>query len=313
MKKTVIIALIIVSVLALSLGLAGCRYYGEKDPTAAEVEAVNGGTVKGQTLEIVVDAGTESIDLSNKIATVSDAPWQLFRDNACSNEITDKKIPGEGYSLINGDNSYYVSVKSLDGSANATYLLLVHKQYSVTARVLNDAGEQVSSEVVLSHTAYEPKFESDIPMGYAFDGWSASDPNWNTDGIIRQDTDFTAVILPKSYSVRYSLKEGESLPEGAHTSLRVTFDDEFTLAVPVNADASLYFAGWRSAYDEELMITDASGKSLAPWSRDAYLVVVAVWTTEAPADPGTTEPGTEEPDADPDISLPEDPGADAGA
>ena len=143
MKKTVIIALIIVSVLALSLGLAGCQYYGEKDPTAAEVEAVNGGTVKGQTLEIVVDAGTESIDLSNKIATVSDAPWQLFRDNACSNEITDKKIPGEGYSLINGDNSYYVSVKSLDGSANATYLLLVHKQYSVTARVLNDAGEQV--------------------------------------------------------------------------------------------------------------------------------------------------------------------------
>ena len=113
--------------------------------------------------------------------------------------------------------------------------------------------------------------------------------------------------------MRYSLKEGESLPEGAHTSLRVTFDDEFTLAVPVNADASLYFAGWRSAYDEELMLTDASGKSLAPWSRDAYLVVVAVWTTEAPADPGTTEPGTEEPDADPDISLPEDPGADAGA
>ena len=165
----------------------------------------------------------------------------------------------------------------MDATAQLSHLLHLPSRLAV-----DDAGEQVSSEVVLSHTAYEPKFESDIPMGYAFDGWSASDPNWNTDGIIRQDTDFTAVVLPKSYSVRYSLKEGESLPEGVQTSARVTFNEEYTLAVPVNADASLYFAGWRSAYDENLMITDASGKSLAPWSRDAYLVVVAVWTIEAP-------------------------------
>lgn len=296
MKKTVIIALIIVSALALSIGLAGCQYYGEKDATAAEIEAVNGGTVKGQTVEIVVGAETESVDLTNKIATVSDAPWQLFRDNACTDEIADKKIPGEGYSLVNGNNVYYVTVKSLDGSSNATYLLLVHKQYSVTARVLNEAGEQISSEVVLSHTAYEPEFTFDVPTGYRFDGWNASDPNWNTDGIIRQDTDFTAVIAAKSYSVRYSLKEGESLSEGAQSSPRVTYNENYTLDVPVNADSSLYFAGWRSAYDEELMITDASGNSLAPWSRDAYLVVVAVWTSEPPADPDVTDPV--DPDAD---------------
>ena len=285
MKRTAIITGI-VFVVALAVLLTGCTM-GEKDATVAEIDAVNGGTVGDGTVEIVVEAGQESLDLSNKLATESDAPWSLYRDRACTEEIADKVVPGEGYSLKNGDNVYYIVVESLDGNIKATYVLTVHKQYTVTARILNAAGEQLSSETVLSHTAYKPLNETVIPTGYRLEGWISTDPAWDNDGIIRRDTDFTAVIAAKSYTVTYSLKEGESLPVGTDAAAKVTFDSEYTLAVPLNSDSGLYFVGWRSPIDDDLMLTDETGKSLAVWSRDAGLSVVAVWSDVQPpvADP----------------------------
>ncbi len=312
MKRKMIVAAVIILALAMAAALVACQS-GERDVTATVIDGVAGGSVDGNTVEIVVEQGTESLDVTNMISTVSNAPWRLYRDNALSNEIEDKVLPGEGYALANGDNRYYIGVESLDGENQETYLLVVHKQYTVTARVLNDAGEQLHSETVLSHTSFEPDYSVSAPTGYRFDGFTATDPAWEADGIIRRDTDFTANIVAKSYSVRYSLKEGESLPAGVAATAYVQYGADYTLAVPETAEEGKYFAGWASAFDDTMM-TAADGSSLAPWSRDAYLVVVAVWSDTPPvtepetgtdeSDPETGAEGTE-PETGTDVTEPE--------
>lgn len=276
MKTKVIIAVLVV---LLALTLVACN--SEKDVTAAEVDGVRDGKVTAAEIETVVEAGTESIDLTNMISTVSNAPWKLYRDSGYIEEIADKVVPGEGYVLNNGDNVYYVSVTSLDGEQTAQYKLTVHKRFSVTATIFNSEGLVIKSELVDSYTKYDPDVDMATATGYNFDGWDADDDRWEADGIIRQATEFTPKISPKSFSANISLQEGETLKDGTANNL-VNYDETFTFPVPSDEtkaakQASGYaFGGWANAFNGAAF-TDADGVMLAPWSRGSSLTLKSIW------------------------------------
>lgn len=276
MKTKVIIAVLVV---LLALTLVACN--SEKDVTAAKVDGVRDGKVTAAEIETVVEAGTESVDLSNMISTVSNAPWKLYRDSGYVEEIADKVIPGEGYVLNNGDNVYYVSVTSLDGQQTAQYKLTVHKRFSVTATIFNSEGLVIKSELVDSYTKYDPDVDMATATGYNFDGWDADDDRWEVDGIIRQATEFTPKISPKSFSANISLQEGETLKDGTVNNL-VNYDETFTFPVPSDEtkaakQASGYaFGGWANAFNGAAF-TDADGVMLAPWSRGSSLTLKSIW------------------------------------
>ena len=276
MKTKVIIAVLVV---LLAVTLAACN--SEKDVTAAEVDGVRDGKVTAAEIETVVEAGTESVDLTNMISTVSNAPWKLYRDPGYIEEIADKVIPGEGYVLNNGDNVYYVSVTSLDGQQTAQYKLTVHKRFSVTATIFNSEGLVIKSELVDSYTKYDPDVDIATATGYNFDGWDADDDRWEADGIIRQATEFTPKISPKSFSANISLQEGETLKDGTANNL-VNYDETFTFPVPSDEtkaakQASGYaFGGWANAFNGAAF-TDADGVMLAPWSRGSSLTLKSIW------------------------------------
>lgn len=276
MKTKVIIAVLVV---LLAVTLVACN--SEKDVTAAEVDGVRDGKVTAAEIETVVEAGTESVDLTNMISTVSNAPWKLYRDPGYIEEIADKVIPGEGYVLNNGDNVYYVSVTSLDGQQTAQYKLTVHKRFSVTATIFNSEGLVIKSELVDSYTKYDPDVDIATATGYNFDGWDADDDRWEVDGIIRQATEFTPKISPKSFSANISLQEGETLKDGTVNNL-VNYDETFTFPVPSDEtkaakQASGYaFGGWANAFNGAAF-TDADGVMLAPWSRGSSLTLKSIW------------------------------------
>ena len=276
MKTKVIIAVLVV---LLAVTLVACN--SEKDVTAAEVDGVRDGKVTAAEIETVVEAGTESVDLTNMISTVSNAPWKLYRDPGYIEEIADKVIPGEGYVLNNGDNVYYVSVTSLDGEHTARYQLTVHKRFSVTATIFNSEGLVIKSELVDSYTKYDPDVDIATATGYNFDGWDADDDRWEVDGIIRQATEFTPKISPKSFSANISLQEGETLKDGTANNL-VNYDETFTFPVPSDEtkaakQASGYaFGGWANAFNGAAF-TDADGVMLAPWSRGSSLTLKSIW------------------------------------
>ena len=276
MKTKVIIAVLVV---LLAVTLVACN--SEKDVTAAEVDGVRDGKVTAAEIETVVEAGTESVDLTNMISTVSNAPWKLYRDPGYIEEIADKVIPGEGYVLNNGDNVYYVSVTSLDGEHTARYQLTVHKRFSVTATIFNSEGLVIKSELVDSYTKYDPDVDIATATGYNFDGWDANDDRWEVDGIIRQATEFTPKISPKSFSANISLQEGETLKDGTANNL-VNYDETFTFPVPSDEtkaakQASGYaFGGWANAFNGAAF-TDADGVMLAPWSRGSSLTLKSIW------------------------------------
>lgn len=276
MKTKVIIAVLVV---LLAVTLVACN--SEKDVTAAKVDGVRDGKVTAAEIETVVEAGTESVDLTNMISTVSNAPWKLYRDPGYIEEIADKVIPGEGYVLNNGDNVYYVSVTSLDGEQTAQYKLTVHKRFSVTATIFNSEGLVIKSELVDSYTKYDPDIDIATATGYNFDGWDADDDRWEADGIIRQATEFTPKISPKSFSANISLQEGETLKDGTANNL-VNYDETFTFPVPSDEtkaakQASGYaFGGWANAFNGAAF-TDADGVMLAPWSRGSSLTLKSIW------------------------------------
>lgn len=276
MKTKVIIAVLVV---LLAVTLVACN--SEKDVTAAKVDGVRDGKVTAAEIETVVEAGTESVDLTNMISTVSNAPWKLYRDSGYIEEIADKVVPGEGYVLNNGDNVYYVSVTSLDGEQTAQYKLTVHKRFSVTATIFNSEGLVIKSELVDSYTKYDPDVDLATATGYNFDGWDADDDRWEADGIIRQATEFTPKISPKSFSANISLQEGETLKDGTANNL-VNYDETFTFPVPSDEtkaakQASGYaFGGWANAFNGAAF-TDADGVMLAPWSRGSSLTLKSIW------------------------------------
>jgi len=82
----------------------------------------------------------------------------------------------------------------------------------------------------------------------------------------------TAVWTANQYTVTYVLRGGESAAESA----RVTFDGDYTLAVPA-ARAYCTFDGWRSAVFNGIKYTDNAGASLVPWTIANDVTVYAYW------------------------------------
>ena len=276
MKTKVIIAVL---VLLLAVSLVACN--SENDVTVAEVDAVQNGKVIGDRVETVVEAGTESVDVTNMISTVSNAPWKLFRDSDFSDEIEDKVVPGEGFVLNNGDNLYYIEVTSLDGEKTARYTLAIHKRFVVTATILNFEGLVVTTEHVDSYEKYEPETDLVIPEGYELESWKADDDLWAQDHLIRRATTFEPVISPKSYTVTIVLSEGETLASG-DTRHTVSYDQTYAFPLPsdetvaAKAAAGYAFGGWENAYSGEAF-TDVNGIMTAPWKRDVELTLKASW------------------------------------
>lgn len=276
MKTKVIIAVL---VLLLAVSLVACN--SENDVTVAEVDAVQNGKVIGDRVETVVEAGTESVDVTNMISTVSNAPWKLFRDSDFSDEIEDKVVPGEGFVLNNGDNLYYIEVTSLDGEKTARYTLAIHKRFVVTATILNSEGLVVTTEHVDSYEKYEPETDLVIPEGYELESWKADDDLWAQDHLIRRATTFEPVISPKSYTVTIALSEGETLASG-DTRHTVSYDQTYAFPLPsdetvaAKAAAGYAFGGWENAYSGEAF-TDVNGIMTAPWERDVELTLKASW------------------------------------
>jgi uncharacterized repeat protein (TIGR02543 family) len=108
------------------------------------------------------------VDLPTTLAISSGATWELFSDENCQESLSQEN----GLELQDGENIFYVIVKSEDGLNTTKYTLRIFKRYDVTvtldknidvAGTVSGGGEvEYGTSVTISATTN---------TGYTFDGW----------------------------------------------------------------------------------------------------------------------------------------------
>ncbi len=96
-----------------------------------EITQVEGATIAGTDIFMLVDYTTDSVALLNKV-TVSSGSWDLYSDILGQNRIPTKIAAGSNGKLQDGDNVFYIMLENENGDLAEVYTLTIYRSYAVT-------------------------------------------------------------------------------------------------------------------------------------------------------------------------------------
>ena len=232
----------------------------------ATIFSVEGASINGKEIFMLVDKTVDSVSLSDKLVCDDGSVWKLYYDKLGQTEIPTKIATGAFGELVNGDNLFYIVVTSSDGTQVNVYELTVHRSYKIYVYYYD--GEQL----LHSAESYTGKgFTADYAptiTGYTFNGWKLGSYTFSAD-VLWDNLVLKAVKTPKTYTVTLDENGGEELADNQKT---LTYDSAYTLAVPKKTGYS--FLGW---YLDSTQLTDSKGKSLDVWNIDSNKTLKAKW------------------------------------
>ncbi len=232
----------------------------------ATIFSVDGASINGKEIFMLVDHGVGSVSLSDKLVCDDGSVWKLYYDKLGQTEIPTKIATSTFGELASGDNVFYIVVTSSDGTQVNVYELTVHRSYRISVYYFD--GEQLLHSAE-SYTGKE--FTADyVPTitGYTFNGWKLGSYDFSAD-VLWNDLTLNAVKTPKTYTVTLDENSGEEL---ANKQKTVTYDSNYTLNIPRKTGYS--FLGW---YVGSTQLTDSKGKSVTPWNFDTDKTLKAKW------------------------------------
>ena len=232
----------------------------------ATIFSVDGASINGKEIFMLVDHGVGSVSLSDKLVCDDGSVWKLYYDKLGQTEIPTKIATGTFGELASGDNVFYIVVTSSDGTQVNVYELTVHRSYRISVYYFD--GEQLLHSAD-SYTGKE--FTADyVPTitGYTFNGWKLGSYDFSAD-VLWNDLTLNVVKTPKTYTVTLDENGGEEL---ANKQKTVTYDSNYTLNIPRKTGYS--FLGW---YVGSTQLTDSKGKSVTPWNFDTDKTLKAKW------------------------------------
>ncbi len=232
----------------------------------ATIFSVDGASINGKEIFMLVDHGVGSVSLSDKLVCDDGSVWKLYYDKLGQTEIPTKIATGTFGELASGDNVFYIVVTSSDGTQVNVYELTVHRSYRISVYYFD--GEQLLHSAE-SYTGKE--FTADyVPTitGYTFNGWKLGSYDFSAD-VLWNDLTLNVVKTPKTYTVTLDENGGEEL---ANKQKTVTYDSNYTLNIPRKTGYS--FLGW---YVGSTQVTDSKGKSVTPWNFDTDKTLKAKW------------------------------------
>ena len=170
-----------------------------------------------------------------------------------------------------GDN--VIKVRCTDLGENSVWSTIVVTAYEVTyfSRTVTPLTGEVTKYYAFGDVLDNPVFVND---GYTFAGWynspgvAAGNAKEITETVYNQygDSAFFANWKPNEYTVNFNLGTDAAIDGGA-TSATVTYNQKFTLPVPVSVSDpdGKFFIGWYAdpTFSDGSKITDETGASLA--------------------------------------------------
>ncbi len=241
--------------------------YASWTARTASILSVEGATISGTDIFLLVEPNTSSVSLADKVVCSEGSAWRLYYDQMGQIEIPTKIAAGMNGALANGENVFYIVVTSLDGTMTSVYQLTVYRSYAVSVKYYH------GTELIYTETAYTgQEFTVDYTPtinGYTFHTWHDGNGTVQTKVTPWEEIKLYANTEANQYTVTYDADQGAV--EGAGKI--VTFDQSFTFPIPTRTGYS--FLGW---YYEDTQLTDAQGVCLGAWNIAENVTVKAKWS-----------------------------------
>ena len=107
--------------------------YAQWTQESAVILSVDGASIEGREIFMLVDHTTVEVSLSNKVVCSDDSIWRLYSDPEGQREIPTKMVTN----LKSGENVYYLVVNSQNQAQVNVYKFTVHRSYLVTISYYN--------------------------------------------------------------------------------------------------------------------------------------------------------------------------------
>lgn len=220
----------------------------------ATISNVENGTIIDFNILIIVDKSVPLLQLGGMITTTENSSWELYKDSDFTQVITSKNT-GQ---LSNGDNIYYLKVKSNDNNDVNKYTLTIHRSYEVNV-IFYDGSHLLKAETLYTGVEYDTNY---IPVikGYNFNYWKDNQGIEFSKHVIFSNENYYADKTKKQFTITMDKDGGEY----AFETFDVTFDEEFFFSTATKENYE--FLGWE--YNNTL-ITDSLGNGLSVWDIDS--------------------------------------------
>ena len=233
----------------------------------ANILSVEGATIDGTEIFLLVDSTTTNVSLAEKVVCSEGCAWRLYYDQMGQTEIPTKIAAGMNGELSNGENVFYIVVNSLDGTMTSVYKLTVYRNYAVAVEYYHQ-NQLIHTETAYTGNEFSITYIPDI-QGFTFHHWNDVDGTpcdritpWDT---VRLFADATA----NTYEITYNANNG-SLNETGST---VTFGEHFSFPIPTRTGYT--FEGW---YYGSTQLTDSNGASINLWGITDNIEITASWS-----------------------------------
>ena len=135
-----------------------------------EITRVEGATINGTDIFMLVDHTTDNVALLNKV-TVTSGRWDLYSDILGQNRIPTKIAAGSNGKLQNGDNVFYIMLENENGDLAEVYTLTIYRSYAIAVNYYNHKSNLIYSETAYTGYEYALNFDYATP-GYTFNNWT---------------------------------------------------------------------------------------------------------------------------------------------
>lgn len=230
-----------------------------------KITQVEGATIDGTDIFMLVDHMTDSVALLNKV-TVSSGRWDLYSDIFGQNRIPTKIAAGSNGKLQNGDNMFYIMLENENGDLAEVYTLTVYRSYAVTVSYYNHKNILVYSDTAYTGYEYVLNYDYTTP-GYTFNNWTENGAIYQA-RILWDGISLYANMTANTYTVELDTAGG-ILDEPTQT---VIYDKSYAFPVPTRTGYT--FLGW---YSGDVLLADAEDETSSSWQYTNIISATAKW------------------------------------
>ena len=258
---------------------------------AVGISSVEGATIDGNNILMVIDKNVEFVELAEKVILANtNAYWNLYYDRLGQTKIPTKIAANQtDGSLAPAENVFYILVTSENGLQEKLYTLTIYRRFTVNVKYYDKDDNLIVDKDDATLTSYKMDtfntinvaYDKYSAIGYSFDGWDIIVDGERVPFVfgengtnVLDNVNLYAHVTPLQYVATFTLGDGETLDV---TSQTMTYDAQYTLPVPQKTGYT--FKGWyyEKSYDY-IYLSDGNGASSSVWTVAQDVELKADWS-----------------------------------
>ena len=262
--------------------------YAKWNVDAVGISSVEGASIDGTNIFMVVDKDVEFVELAEKVILSGNAYWNLYYDRLGQTKIPTKIAANKDSGNLNKkSNVFYILVTSEDGLQEKLYTLSIYRRITINVQYYDVYGNELYATEMDNYNTIEKPFDYN-PKGYTLRGWKYNYMETGTKEFVFGDNGTVVTnenklkLYPKatvnSYKVNLQVGKDETVSKD---TVYVSYDSSITLPVPTKTGYS--FTGW---YYGSIEVTSNNGNcpkwtyaqevTLSPrWKINSYTVTLS--------------------------------------